>query len=136
MRNIDWQITNYFNIFRLGVVFQALPLAKKQKLLPRLYHRMAVGIEEAGFEVKDQLQWLFGVSLPKSHNISKGIDKLFKAERTVVGENPNRKGRINWDNNPKNITLPATEAGELWEIYKTEPQRMPDMTRRAFCGME
>ena len=86
---------------------------------PIMYHRMACGIQDAGFEVRDQLQWLFGVGLPKSHNISKGIDKLFNTERTVVGENPNRKGRKNWDNNPKNITLPATEASKHWDGWGT-----------------
>lgn len=41
----------------------------------RTYHRMAVAIEDAGFEIRDQLQWLYGSGFPKSFNISKGIDK-------------------------------------------------------------
>jgi len=86
---------------------------------PRTYHRMATGIEDAGFEVKDQLQWLFGVSLSKSLDIGKSIDKLLGAEREIVGPNPNRKGRINWDTKPKNITLPATRQSEYWNGWGT-----------------
>lgn len=36
---------------------------------PRSYHRMACGIEDAGFEIRDQVQWLFGSGFPKSHNL-------------------------------------------------------------------
>lgn len=42
---------------------------------PRTYHRMASGVEDAGFEIRDQMQWLFGSGFPKSHDISKAIDK-------------------------------------------------------------
>ena len=41
----------------------------------RTYHRMACAIEDAGFEIRDQLQWLYGSGFPKSHDVSKGIDK-------------------------------------------------------------
>ena len=41
----------------------------------RTYHRMACAIEDAGFEIRDQLMWLYGSGFPKSHDISKGIDK-------------------------------------------------------------
>lgn len=41
----------------------------------RTYHRMAVAIEDAGFEIRDQLGWLYGSGFPKSHDVSKGIDK-------------------------------------------------------------
>jgi len=41
----------------------------------RTYHRMATAIEDAGFEIRDQLQWLFFTGFPKSHNIGKAIDK-------------------------------------------------------------
>jgi site-specific DNA-methyltransferase (adenine-specific) len=52
---------------------------------PRTYHRMASGLEDAGFEIRDQLQWLFGSGFPKSLDISKAIDKMYGAEREVVG---------------------------------------------------
>jgi DNA modification methylase len=41
----------------------------------RTYHRMAVAIEDAGFEIRDQIMWIYGSGFPKSHNVSKGIDK-------------------------------------------------------------
>ncbi len=42
----------------------------------RTYHRMACAIEDAGFEIRDQLFWAYGSGFPKSHDVSKGIDKL------------------------------------------------------------
>jgi site-specific DNA-methyltransferase (adenine-specific) len=41
----------------------------------RTYHRMACAIEDAGFEIRDQLMWLYGTGFPKSHDVSKAIDK-------------------------------------------------------------
>lgn len=46
----------------------------------RTYHRLALAIEEAGFEIRDQLQWLYGSGFPKSLDISKAIDKKFGAK--------------------------------------------------------
>jgi site-specific DNA-methyltransferase (adenine-specific) len=51
----------------------------------RTYHRMAVAIEDAGFQIRDQIMWLYGSGFPKSHNVSKGIDKAVGAVREVVG---------------------------------------------------
>lgn len=42
---------------------------------PRTYHRMACGVEDAGFELRDQIMWVFGSGFPKSRNVSKDIDK-------------------------------------------------------------
>jgi site-specific DNA-methyltransferase (adenine-specific) len=50
----------------------------------RTYHRMAVAIEDAGFEIRDQIMWVYGSGFPKSHNISKGLDK---SENNEVWEN-------------------------------------------------
>jgi site-specific DNA-methyltransferase (adenine-specific) len=47
----------------------------------RTYHRMAVAIEDAGFEIRDQIMWIYGSGFPKSHDVSKGIDKQAGAER-------------------------------------------------------
>lgn len=47
----------------------------------RTYHRMAVAIEDAGFEIRDQLAWTYGSGFPKSHDISKAIDKASGAKR-------------------------------------------------------
>lgn len=40
----------------------------------RTYHRMACAIEDAGFEVRDQMMWVYGSGFPKSHNIAKKIE--------------------------------------------------------------
>lgn len=58
---------------------------------PRTYHRLACGVEDAGFEIRDQLQWLFGSGFPKSLDISKAIDKAAGVEREVVGKNTNHR---------------------------------------------
>lgn len=58
----------------------------------RTYHRMAVAIEDAGFEIRDQIQWLYGSGFPKSLNISKAIDKMNGDERPVVGKSINGVG--------------------------------------------
>jgi site-specific DNA-methyltransferase (adenine-specific) len=52
----------------------------------RTYHRMAVAIEDAGFEIRDQLMWIYGSGFPKSYNIGKGVDKKLGNEREVVGK--------------------------------------------------
>jgi site-specific DNA-methyltransferase (adenine-specific) len=59
----------------------------------RTYHRMAVAIEDAGFEVRDMIEWVYSTGFPKSHNIGKSVDKLQGNEREWVGKNPAwRKG--------------------------------------------
>lgn len=57
----------------------------------RTYHRMVVNIEDAGFEIRDQLMWLYGSGFPKSHNIGKAVDKLEGNERETIGDNPNHR---------------------------------------------
>lgn len=52
----------------------------------RTYHRMVVNMEDAGFEIRDQIMWLYGSGFPKSLNIGKAIDKIEGNEREVVGE--------------------------------------------------
>jgi site-specific DNA-methyltransferase (adenine-specific) len=52
---------------------------------PKNYHRLACAIEDAGFEIRDSLMWVFGTGFPKSANVSKQIDKAAGAEREVVG---------------------------------------------------
>lgn len=51
----------------------------------RTYHRMVVNIEDAGFEIRDQIMWIYGSGFPKSHNIGKSFDKKVGNEREVVG---------------------------------------------------
>lgn len=51
----------------------------------RTYHRMVVNIEDAGFEIRDQIMWIYGSGFPKSMDISKAIDKQAGAIREVIG---------------------------------------------------
>ena len=57
----------------------------------RTYHRMVVNIEDAGFEIRDQIMWLYGSGFPKSLNVGKAVDKLQGNKRDVVGKNPNHR---------------------------------------------
>jgi DNA modification methylase len=52
---------------------------------PKNAHRMVCAIEDAGFEIRDSLMWLFGSGFPKSLDVSKAIDRAAGAEREVVG---------------------------------------------------
>lgn len=87
-----------------GVAFweQALRVAKPGAMLlamggTRTFHRLVVAIEDAGWEVRDSMAWLYGSGFPKSYDISKGIDKKAGAEREVVGvrEDFNKRARKN-----------------------------------------
>ena len=51
----------------------------------RTYHRIAVAIEDAGFEIRDTIMWLYGSGFPKSMNIGLAIDKKTGVESKVVG---------------------------------------------------
>lgn len=50
----------------------------------RTQHRMAVNIEDAGFEIRDVVSWLYGSGFPKSLDVSKAIDKAAGAERKTA----------------------------------------------------
>lgn len=52
----------------------------------RTYHRMVCAMEDAGFIIRDQIDWLYGQGFPKNHNISKAIDRKAGAKREVVGQ--------------------------------------------------
>lgn len=54
----------------------------------RTYHRMASAIEDAGFEVRDMIEWVYGSGFPKSLNVGKAVDKLQGNEREIIGEHP------------------------------------------------
>jgi|LULE01.1.fsa_nt_gb site-specific DNA-methyltransferase (adenine-specific) len=51
----------------------------------RTYHRMAIAIEDAGFDIRDQIMWLYGSGFPKSLNIGKAVDKKQGNKREVIG---------------------------------------------------
>ena len=52
----------------------------------RTYHRMAVAIEDAGFDIRDQIMWLYGSGFPKSLNLGKSVDKKLGNERIKTGQ--------------------------------------------------
>ena len=102
----------------------------------RTYHRLACAIEDAGWEIRDCLMWVYGSGFPKSLDVSKAIDKAAGAEREVVGVSTNGSGAqpnklsnhttgdtgIGYaDGSGKtfNITAPATEAAKQWEGWGT-----------------
>ena len=64
----------------------------------RTYHRMASAIEDAGFEVRDMIEWVYGSGFPKSLNIGKAVDKLQGNEREVIKVRTDGSGNGNSDN--------------------------------------
>ncbi len=52
----------------------------------RTYHRGAIPIEDAGFEIRDQLMWIYGSGFPKSHNVGKAVDKLQGNQRIKIDD--------------------------------------------------
>lgn len=85
----------------------------------RTYHRMACAIEDAGFEIRDQMQWIYGSGFPKSMDISKQIDKKLGAEREVVGKriHPTLKNVPSVKSNAYHVeTLESNENMESWDI--------------------
>jgi site-specific DNA-methyltransferase (adenine-specific) len=106
----------------------------------RTYHRMAVAIEDAGFEIRDQIMWIYGSGFPKSHDVSKGIDKRAGAEREVVGEKITGRalGGSNWKDGDAggqefvSITIPATAEAKQWQGWGTalKPAHEPIVVAR------
>jgi len=97
----------------------------------RTWHRIAVAIEDAGFEIRDTICWLYGQGFPKSYNIGKGIDKKAGKEREEIGRKyvglgskRNKSGVYGDYKGPPEleglpVTAPATPEAELWEGYGT-----------------
>jgi site-specific DNA-methyltransferase (adenine-specific) len=52
----------------------------------RTYHRLACAVEDAGFEIRDQIMWVYGSGFPKSLDVGKAIDKMHGAERDTLTE--------------------------------------------------
>ena len=105
----------------------------------RTYHRMACAIEDAGFEIRNQIQWIFGQGFPKNHDISKAIDRAAGAEREVIGRKSDPRYKYDfpessrpyqgktdhdWQKNNgvssmASITAPATDAAKQWNGWGT-----------------
>ena len=102
----------------------------------RTYHRMACAIEDAGFEIRDQIMWIYGSGFPKSLDVSKAMDKAAGVARPVVGVNANGSGanltKLNnhgagdtgigyMDGSGKvfDVTAAATDAAKQWSGWGT-----------------
>ncbi len=98
----------------------------------RTWHRLAAAIEDAGFEIRDSIAWLYGSGFPKSLDVSKAIDKVAGAEREVVGQKRSgatalgSKTRAEIGYRPTvrgasvaDITAPATDAAKRWQGWGT-----------------
>ena len=89
----------------------------------RTYHRLACAIEDAGWEIRDSLHWMYGTGFPKSLDVSKAIDKAAGAEREVVGAKITGKARtaVGWQGGQQlvDITAPATDAAKQWDGWGT-----------------
>ncbi len=82
----------------------------------RTHHRLVCAFEDAGFEIKDEMQWIYGSGFPKSYNISKGFDKQADAEREIIADE--------WE-----ITAPSTNLAKQWDGWGTalKPAQEPIM---------
>ena len=116
----------------------------------RTYHRLAAGIEDAGFEIRDTIAWMYGSGFPKSLDLSKAIDKAAGAERDVVGERAYAGGHVQRSVAPRfngteyangevyseppirYDTAPATAASKAWEGWGTalKPAHEPIVVAR------
>jgi len=91
----------------------------------RTYDWGVMAMRFAGFEVRDCIQWLYGSGFPKSHNISKAIDKMYAAEREIIGVSKNwresKRGREKYGKmevrgeNAGLLTKSATEEAKQWD---------------------
>jgi hypothetical protein len=117
----------------------------------RTQHRMAVRIEDAGFEIRDMIAWVYSTGFPKSLDVSKAIDNAAGVTREVVGVKENSFGRKpgggdGWDevieggkpsDHVFNITAPATPAAIQWQGWGTalKPALEPiTVARKPLCG--
>jgi site-specific DNA-methyltransferase (adenine-specific) len=90
----------------------------------RTFHRLAAAIEDAGWEIRDTIMWVYGSGFPKSLDVSKAIDKMAGANREVVGskEVSDMRGDSFFSSNGRilvNITAPATEDAKQWQGWGT-----------------
>jgi len=93
----------------------------------RTQHRMAINVEDAGFELKDTIMYVYGSGFPKGRNIGKAIDKQAGAKRekilvpTKKGNSSERKGAISCGaSGMRDISVPVTPEAELWDGWGTQ----------------
>lgn len=92
----------------------------------RTYHRLVCAIEDAGWEIRDTVMWVYGSGFPKSLDVSKAIDKEAGADRRVLGVNSNggrhgssKFGQVVTDGSDVLVTAPATDAAKQWDGWGT-----------------
>jgi site-specific DNA-methyltransferase (adenine-specific) len=99
----------------------------------RTYHRLACAIEDAGWEIRDCVMWVYGSGFPKSHDVSKAIDKAAGAERETAGPKVYAGGHVQnhsgvahggsycgFDHSGTTMaTAPATDAARQWSGWGT-----------------
>lgn len=100
----------------------------------RTWHRLAAAVEDAGFEVRDSMAWLYASGFPKSLDVSRAIDKAAGAQREVLGtrtyagghvqrSSPDRLappiGTFKKSQDDRLETAPATPAAEQWQGWGT-----------------
>lgn len=110
----------------------------------RTQHRMAAAIEDAGFEIRDMIAWVYGSGFPKSADVSKAIDKAAGASRVVLAERENRstfdpdaQGGGGFQRGTVQITAPATDSARQWDGWGTalKPALEPiTVARKPFKG--
>ena len=105
----------------------------------RTVHRLAVALEDAGFEIRDQIAWLQWQGFPKSLDVSKALDQHHGAERAVLSERPafgiGQNGAAfngHKDGATHKITAPATDDAKKWEGWGTalKPSQEPAILAR------
>jgi len=104
----------------------------------RTYHRMAVNIEDAGFEIRDQIMWVYGSGFPKSHNIEKAINKIDGVEFNEIPAsgvgfmNAEGAGGYNTTLNQLIQTGDSTERAQQYEGWGTalKPAHEPIVVAR------
>lgn len=96
---------------------------------PRMYHRLVAGIEDAGFEIRDQLIWMYGQGMPKGRNVGKEIDRVMgtpgeilshDGENGIAGWNTYRHGK--YDEKPERVEVraPGSELSAPWHGWNTQ----------------
>ena len=93
----------------------------------RMYHRMACATEDAGFEIRDMIEWVYGSGFPKSLNIGKAVDKLQGNKREKTGNSrAGSKARNGFKGDmaimpfeTKTIDLDITKGTSKWEGWGT-----------------
>src|ERR1019366_3729378 len=115
----------------------------------RTSHRLACAVEDAGFEIRDSITWLYGSGFPKSLDVSKAVDKAAGAEREVTGTRTVSRDLAR--NGVKgdllispgavhatdiSVTAPATDAAKQWDGWGTalKPAHEPIVVARKPLG--